>query len=84
MPRWPPALSLPEPAAVDLNAALIDLGVDSLLALDLRKRLRRGTGRSVPLASLLGGITGTQLIDALQPAETHRPTRPERLESTRD
>ncbi|WP_131823636.1 SDR family NAD(P)-dependent oxidoreductase, partial [Mycobacterium talmoniae] len=78
------ALSLPEPAAVDLNAALIDLGVDSLLALDLRKRLRRGTGRSVPLASLLGGITGTQLIDALQPAETHRPTRPERLESTRD
>ncbi|MEZ0367301.1 mycobactin polyketide synthase MbtD [Mycobacterium sp. pUA109] len=78
------ALSLPGPAAVDLNAALIDLGVDSLLALDLRKRLRRGTGRSVPLASLLGGITGSQLIDALQPAEseTHRPA--ERLESTRD
>lgn len=60
-------LSLGEPGAVDLNTALIDLGVDSLLALDLRKRLRRGTGRTVALASLLGGITGAELIDTLQP-----------------
>lgn len=85
------ALSLPDPASVDLGAALVDLGVDSLLALDLRKRLRRLTGRSVPLARLLGGITGTELIDALQP--NHEPPsppkkaeakRPERVESTRD
>lgn len=67
------ALSLPEPASVDLGAALIDLGVDSLLALDLRKRLRRRTGRSVPLARLLGGITGTELIDALQPGSQPKP-----------
>jgi mycobactin polyketide synthetase MbtD len=60
------ALSLGSAAAVDLNATLIDLGVDSLLALDLRKRLRRSTGRSVALARLLGGITGAELIDALQ------------------
>lgn len=59
------ALRLGGPASVDLNTALIDLGVDSLLALDLRKRLRRGAGRSVPLAKLLGGITGAQLIEAL-------------------
>jgi mycobactin polyketide synthetase MbtD len=74
------ALSLGDPASLDLNAALVDLGVDSLLALDLRKRLRRATGRSVPLASLLGGITGVELIDALRPS-----TEPAgRLESSRD
>ncbi len=69
------ALRLGGPASVDLNTALVDLGVDSLLALDLRKRLRRGAGRSVPLAKLLGGITGAELIEALAQTE---------LESTRD
>ena len=47
---------------LDLDASLFDLGVDSLLALDLRKRLKRLTGRTVPMAKLLGGITGTDLI----------------------
>jgi mycobactin polyketide synthetase MbtD len=56
------ALNLGDPATIDLSASLLDLGVDSLLALDLRKRLRRATGRSVPLAALLGGITGGELI----------------------
>ncbi len=59
------ALNIGGAASVDLSAALIDLGVDSLLALDLRKRLRRCTGRSVPLATLLGGITGAQLVEAM-------------------
>lgn len=54
--------------AVDLAAALIDIGVDSLLALDLRKRLRRATGRSVPLATLLGGISGAELAAVIDPA----------------
>jgi mycobactin polyketide synthetase MbtD len=56
------ALNLGDAATIDLSASLLDLGVDSLLALDLRKRLRRATGRSVPLAVLLGGITGDELI----------------------
>ena len=60
------ALSMSDAESVDLSAALIDLGVDSLLALDLRKRLRRSTGHSVPLAALLGGITGAELIETLQ------------------
>ena len=68
------ALRLAGPASVDLGAALIDLGVDSLLALDLRKRLRRGIGRSVPLARLLGGITGLELIGELQPDPQSRAT----------
>jgi mycobactin polyketide synthetase MbtD len=71
-------LSLPEPSCVDLDAALIDLGVDSLLALDLRKRLNRSTGRSVAPARLLGGITGAELIDTLRAAP------PEKWGSPRD
>ncbi|PQE00196.1 polyketide synthase [Mycobacterium sp. EPG1] len=64
-----------QPDTIDLTAALLDMGVDSLLALDLRKRLRRGTGRSVPLAAMLGGITGTELVAALdeQPRKNEIP-----------
>jgi mycobactin polyketide synthetase MbtD len=59
------ALSLGD-SRIDLDAALIDIGIDSLLALDLRKRLRLATGRSVPLAKLLGGISGTELAAILE------------------
>lgn len=58
-------LHLGEPSAIDPGASLIDLGVDSLLALDLRKRLRRRVGSSVPVARMLGGITVHELIEAL-------------------
>ncbi|MDD4865977.1 MAG: mycobactin polyketide synthase MbtD [Mycobacterium sp.] len=77
------ALRLSDPQALDMSAALIDLGVDSLLALDLRRRLRRGVGRSIPLARLLGGITGLELIDALRP-ETPAAAPWERQGCTRD
>ncbi len=73
------ALNLGDAAAVDLDTSLLDLGVDSLLALDLRKRLRKATGRSVPLAALLGGITGGELIASLDD-----PERSEKVETTRD
>jgi mycobactin polyketide synthetase MbtD len=43
-----------------------------LLALDLRNRIRRITGRSVPLAALLSGLTGGELIARLeQKVELH-------------
>ncbi|EUA12802.1 short chain dehydrogenase family protein [Mycobacterium kansasii 732] len=91
------SFSLDGPAAVDLNVALVDLGADSMLALDLRDRLRRWTGRSVPAARLLGGITGAELIAILQsapgadgPAASPEPTaepgstaNPERRERLR-
>jgi mycobactin polyketide synthetase MbtD len=65
--------------SVDPSVSLIDLGLDSLLALDLRRRLRRSVGHSAPVAQMLGGITVSELIDVLRPGET-----PERLDFTRD
>ncbi|OBA64254.1 polyketide synthase [Mycobacterium sp. 1100029.7] len=58
-------LHLGDSSSIDPSASLIDLGVDSLLALDLRKRLRRTVGSSVPVARMLGGITVHELVDAL-------------------
>lgn len=51
-----------ESGSIDLDMSLLDMGVDSLLALDLRKRLLRAAGQKVPLATLLGGITGRGLV----------------------
>ena len=65
--------------SVDPSMSLIDLGLDSLLALDLRRRLRRSVGHSPPVAQMLGGITVSELIDVLRPGKT-----PERLDFTRD
>ncbi|WP_006241084.1 mycobactin polyketide synthase MbtD [Mycolicibacterium tusciae] len=64
-------------AAIDRQSSLLDLGLDSLLALDLRKRLKRATGGSVPLGTLLGGITSAELIAELD-------TRSDKVETTRD
>lgn len=64
-------------AAIDRQTSLLDLGLDSLLALDLRKRLKRATGRSVPLGTLLGGISSAELITELD-------TRSDKVETTRD
>ncbi|MGD1279511.1 mycobactin polyketide synthase MbtD [Mycobacterium seoulense] len=66
-------LHLGDAVSIDPSAALIDLGVDSLLALDLRKRLRRTVGSSVPVARMLGGITLNELIDALRAGATGVP-----------
>ncbi len=64
-------------AAIDRQTSLLDLGLDSLLALDLRKRLKRATGGLVPLGTLLGGITSAELIAELD-------TRSDKVETTRD
>lgn len=66
-------LHLGDSLSIDPGASLIDLGVDSLLALDLRKRLRRTVGNSVPVSRMLGGITVTELIDALRADPTGAP-----------
>jgi mycobactin polyketide synthetase MbtD len=57
--------------SIDPTASLIDLGLDSLLALDLRRRLRRAVGQSAPVARMLGGITVNELIDVLGSGSTN-------------
>ncbi|BBY35079.1 hypothetical protein BST33_00900 [Mycolicibacter minnesotensis] len=59
-------LGLEGPDDIDMHRALVDLGLDSLLALDLRKRLGRATGLRVALGPLLAGMTGAQLTAVLR------------------
>lgn len=59
-------LKLPEQITPEPSASLLDLGVDSLLALDLRKKLKNTTGANVPLAAILGGATVAEVIEHMQ------------------
>lgn len=68
---------------IDMHRALVDLGLDSLLALDLRKRLGRATGRRVALGPLLAGMTGAQLMATLRD-DTASAGRCERTVFTHD
>jgi mycobactin polyketide synthetase MbtD len=82
------ALHIGDWVSIDPSESLIDLGLDSLLALDLRKRLRRAVGGSPPVAQMLGGITVNELVDALRAGsaggpQLSTPNTPERLESAR-
>ena len=80
-------LHLGDSLSVDPSASLVDLGLDSLLALDLRRRLRRAVGHSAPVAQMLGGITVSELIDVLglgAASGSAVARTPERLDSTRD
>lgn len=58
-------LKLADTSGIDVDSSLLDLGVDSLLAIDLRKRLKKATGQNVPLATILGGVTAAELIERL-------------------
>ena len=69
-------LKLDDTTGLDLDASLLDLGVDSLLAIDLRKKLKKATGRAVPLATILGGATAAEVIEHLE--------RPEKEAFSRD
>ncbi len=77
-------LQLGDSVSVDPSASLIDLGLDSLLALDLRRRLRRAVGHSAPVAQLLGGITVGELIDVLRPAGAPAEARAQRNSESQD
>ncbi|MDT5408191.1 MAG: mycobactin polyketide synthetase MbtD, partial [Mycobacterium sp.] len=64
-------LHVDDSVSIDPTASLIDLGLDSLLALDLRRRLRRAVGHSAPVARMLGGITVNELIHVLGSGSTN-------------
>ncbi|KAA0120416.1 mycobactin polyketide synthase MbtD [Mycolicibacterium sp. P9-22] len=67
-------LNLPADTALEPSASLLDLGVDSLLALDLRKKLKTAAGVNVPLATILGGATVAEVLEHLE-----RPEKKARL-----
>ncbi len=67
---------IPQAGEVNWAESLFDLGVDSMLALDLRNRLKRSIGATVSLATLMGDITGDGLSRNLEDAdERHTPHR---------
>jgi mycobactin polyketide synthetase MbtD len=68
-------LKVADTTGLDLDISLLDLGVDSLLALDLRKKLKKATGHNVPLARILGGATATELIEHLEQPEKRALSR---------
>ncbi|QUR68222.1 mycobactin polyketide synthase MbtD [Mycobacterium spongiae] len=66
-----------------LEDSLFDLGVDSMLGVDLSKRLRRVIGRTVPLATLMDDITGDELVERLEGADVC-PDTAEKVDVSRD
>jgi mycobactin polyketide synthetase MbtD len=76
-------LGIERPSELDLAASLFDLGVDSMLALDLRKRLKRTIGRTVSLATLMGEVTGAELVEQLEGAD-ERSDRAQKVDVSRD
>ncbi|SPM31728.1 mycobactin polyketide synthase MbtD [Mycobacterium terramassiliense] len=76
-------LGIERAAEVNLAESLFDLGVDSMLALDLRKRLNRMIGRTVSLATLMGEITGDELVEQLG-GTVERPETAQKVDISRD
>jgi mycobactin polyketide synthetase MbtD len=62
-------LGIAQAGELNLEESLFDLGVDSMLALELRKRFKRMIGRTVSLATLMGEITGHELVETLEGAD---------------
>jgi mycobactin polyketide synthetase MbtD len=76
-------LGIEQAGELNLTESLFDLGVDSMLALDLRKRLKRMIGRTVSLATLMSEITGDELVEKLGGADERFETA-QKVDISRD
>jgi mycobactin polyketide synthetase MbtD len=77
-------LGIQQAGELNLAETLFDLGVDSMLAVDLRKRLKKVIGRTVPLAALLDEITGDELVSKLEDADTAQKDTAQKVDLARD
>ncbi len=55
------------PESLDLDASLVALGLDSVVALDLKGRIQRLVGLDLPVAELLRGPTTRDLLSRIPP-----------------
>nr|WP_129677809.1 type I polyketide synthase [Candidatus Chloroploca sp. Khr17] len=58
-------LGLPSSEALDCGESLLGLGLDSLMAVELRNHLRQGWGVAIPFVSFLAGLTTDDIIAEL-------------------
>jgi NAD(P)-dependent dehydrogenase (short-subunit alcohol dehydrogenase family)/acyl carrier protein len=65
-----------QPAALDLDQPLLNLGLDSLMAVDLRSEAKSRFGVEIDLASLLDGTSLRQLAAQLAPTAGAAASRP--------
>jgi amino acid adenylation domain-containing protein len=54
-----------DPARIDLEKPINYLGLDSIMAIELKNKVKRSVGVDVPIASLLQGLNLTQVADQL-------------------
>lgn len=75
-----------DPATVDLTRPLDTLGLDSLMAIELKNLIERDLSAEVPIVTLLGGISTAGLVDVVfdeltsSSSESRIPLKPTQLE----
>jgi len=67
---------------LEVNRRLNELGMDSLMALELKNRMQSEWGMAMPLATILGGPSITELAAILMAKLDDRPTVPDPISSS--
>lgn len=74
-------LNLPA-TRIDVEQPLTNLGIDSLMAMEIKSRVESELGVEIPIVHLLEGPTIARLADQLLPQLAQRPARPPASEPT--